>query len=58
MEVGGFTVLSGQVAPSADFAFANKTPPSARELFRDDCMRDMAPCDWHRRVPGARTRKR
>ena len=57
MEVGGFTVLSGHAAPSADFAFVNKTPPSARELYRDDCMRDMAPCDWHRGVPTARRRE-
>ena len=52
--VGGFTVLSSRVAPSADFAFVNKTPPSARELFRDECMRDMAPCGWHKGVPAAR----
>ena len=58
VEVGGFTVLSSHIAPSADFAFVNKTPPSARELFRDDCMRDMASCDWHRGVPTARRRRR
>ena len=58
VEVGGFTVLSGQAAPSADFAFVNKTPPSARELYRDDCMRDMAACDWHRGVPSTVRRRR
>ena len=54
--VGGFTVLSSRVEPSADFAFVNKTPPSAREFFRDECMRDMAPCGWHKGVPPARRR--
>lgn len=52
VSLGGFTVLSSRgVAVSADFAFVNKTPPSAHEFFKDECMRDMAPCGWHKGVP-------
>lgn len=56
-EVGGFSVItiSGRRAraPSGDFAFVNKTPPAAADLYAPACIRDLAGCNWHRGVPPA-----
>ena len=41
--------LSTRGAPA--FAFVNKTPPAAKELYSPGCIQDMAGCDWHRGVP-------
>ena len=52
LQVGGFVVRSSSHlrATGEDFAFVNKTPPAAPELYAAHCIEDMAGCDWHRGV--------
>ena len=56
-DVSGFSVFSAlgrassRSAVGGSFAFVNKTPAAAVELFSAGCIRDMAGCDWHKGVP-------
>ena len=58
-QAGAFVVIrsSHMRSPSAGgqgFAFVNKTPPAAKELYSPGCIQDMAGCNWHRGVVASR----
>lgn len=61
-QAGAFVVIRSSHMRSAaagqSFAFVNKTPPAAKELYAAACIQDMAGCDWHRGVVRRRTRVR
>ena len=50
-QAGAFVVIrSSHMRSGAAFAFVNKTPPAAQELYAPACIQDMAGCGWHKGV--------